>query len=92
VIDTVMTAYPGTAIPTTEAARRACTGGYSDFGTTALTGDDDFASLDGTKAVTIPANSSVQVYFASYDPFDASNPNATTGMLKLNVKTESVAP
>jgi hypothetical protein len=92
IIDTVMAAYDGVAIPTTEAARKACKGSMGDYGTSALTGDADFASLDGTKAITIPANSSVQVYFASYYAYDASTPGESTGMIKLNVKTETVAP
>ena len=92
VIDTVMAAYDGTTIPSTEAARKACKAGVGDYGTTALTGSGSFASLDGTRAVTIPANSSVQVYFASYYAYDASDPAESTGMIKLNVKTESVAP
>ncbi|MDF2695842.1 MAG: hypothetical protein K0S65_4225, partial [Labilithrix sp.] len=92
VIDTVMVAYKGTAIPTSEAARKACTGSYNDYGTSSLTGDGAFASLDGTRAVTIPANSSVQVYFAAYYAYDSSDPTESTGMIKLNVKTESIAP
>lgn len=92
VIDTVMAAYDGTAIPTTEAARKNCKGSLADYGTSTLTGDTDFASLDGTKAITIPANSSVQVYFAAYYAYNATTPSETTGMIKLNVKTESVAP
>ncbi|MBX3210082.1 MAG: hypothetical protein KF764_33940 [Labilithrix sp.] len=90
IIDTVMVAYTGTQIPGTEAARRACTGTVNDFGNSSLTGDGAFASLDGTRAVTIPANSSVQVYFASYYAAGGSSP--ATGMVKLNVRTDSVAP
>ncbi len=93
-IDTIMTVYEGATIPTTDTARKACKGTITDSGNTALTGGSsslNFASLDGTKAVTIPANSSVQVYFASYS-YDASNSSASTGMVNLSVKTESVAP
>ena len=35
-----MTAYSGAAIPTTEAARKACAGSVNDFGNSALTGDE----------------------------------------------------
>lgn len=92
VIDTVMVAYDGTSAPTTEAARKNCKGSANDFGDTALTGDSDFAALSGTNAVTIAPSSSVMVYFASYDAYSAANPSATTGKIKLNVKTESVTP
>lgn len=92
IIDTVMAAYPGATVPTTDAARRACVGSMGDYGNTSLTGDSEFASLDATKAVPIPANSSVQIYFASYSAFDAATPDDSTGMIKLNVRTETIAP
>lgn len=91
VIDTIMNTYDGAAIPTTTAARKACTKN-GDYGTTSLTGDADFASIDGTDAVTIPAGGSIQVYNASYPEYSASNPANSTGMIKFNVKTEEVLP
>lgn len=93
VIDTVMAAYEGATIPSTDAQRKNCIKGVADDGDTVLTGDSNFASLDGTAgAVTIPAGGSVQVYFAAYYAYDASTPTKSTGMLKLNVKTEAFAP
>jgi hypothetical protein len=92
IIDTVMAAYAGAAIPTTDAQRKNCLKGVGDYGTTALTGDDDWASLDGTRAVTIAPGASVQVYFAAYASYSSSNPSKTTGLVKLNVRTEAVAP
>jgi hypothetical protein len=92
VIDTVMAAYDGATIPTTDAERKNCIEGVGDNGTTTLTGNINFASLDGAKAVTIPAGGSVQVYFAAYPPYDPDSPTSSTGMIKLNVKTESFAP
>lgn len=92
IIDTIMAAYDGTAIPTTDAERKNCKTGLGDFGNSTLTGDTAFASLDGTKAVTIPANSSVQVHFASWLEYEAATPEDSTGMILLNVKTESIAP
>lgn len=88
-IDTVIAAYDGATPPASEAERKACVKGVGDYGTTALTGDSDFASLDGTKAVTIPAGGSVTVYSASYYAYDAATPSESTGPLKINVKVES---
>ncbi|HVJ91676.1 MAG TPA: hypothetical protein VM580_17865, partial [Labilithrix sp.] len=82
-------AYPGVTVPTTDAERKACVGEVADFGNTSLTGSSAFASLDGLAAVTIPANSSVMVYFASYFGPTSSN---TTGAIKVNVKVESFDP
>ena len=92
IIDTVMAAYEGPDIPKSDAQRKNCIKGVNDTGTTALTGDGKWASLDGARAVTIPAGGSVQVYFAAYYSYSPSNPSNTTGMVKLSVKTESVAP
>lgn len=82
VTDTLMTAYAGTAIPTTEADRKNCVGGVNDNST-------KFGFLSG---LTIPANSSVQVYSAAFYAYSASNPKQTTGLIGLSVLTESVAP
>lgn len=92
IIDTIMAAYDGVAIPSTDAERKKCIKGVADDGNTALTGNTTFASLDGARAVTIAAGASVQVYFASYPAYDASSPKTSTGMVKLSVRTESVAP
>lgn len=88
IIDTLLVAYGGRTIPTTEAQRRACLVGVGDFGEEALTGDPDFASLSGDKAVTIPPNGSVQIYVGAYPPFDSSNPVDSTGNIKLTVRTD----
>ncbi len=92
VIDTVMVGYSGSNVPATEAARKNCVGSGNDSGNSTLTGSTSFASLDGTRALSIPANGSAQVYFASWYSYDANDPSKSTGMIKLNVKTESVAP
>ncbi len=88
-LDTVLGVYQGTTIPTTAAARKACKGYVADDGTTTLTGSYNYASLDGAKAVTIPANSSVQVYVASYLTWGVTE---VAGTVKVGVKTESIAP
>jgi hypothetical protein len=92
IIDTIMAAYDGATIPTTDTQRKNCIKGVGDSSTTALTGDSNWASLDGTRAVTIAPGASVQVYFAAYQAYSSSNPSKTTGLVKLNVRTESVAP
>jgi hypothetical protein len=91
IIDTIINSYDGATIPTTTTARKACTKN-GDYGTTSLTGNSEFASIDGTDAVTIPAGGSIQVYNASYPEYSASNPSNSTGMIKFNVKTEEVLP
>ena len=83
------TTYTGSSIP---ADPTQCKGYVRSTGNVALTGNADFASLDGTYAVTIPANSSVMVYFAAEETYDANLPAASTGPIRLNVKTESFAP
>jgi len=88
IIDTILVAY--SRFPTTDAQRKACVGGIGDFGTTSLTGDAGFASLDGSKAVTIPPNASVHIYIASYEPFVSSEPSTSTGNIKLTVRTDSL--
>jgi hypothetical protein len=91
-IDTIMAAYEGATIPTTAAERQACKGAVNDTGNSTLTGSSAFASLDGTRAITIPANSSYQIYFAAYYAYDPTDPTESTGLIQLNVKTESIAP
>ncbi|HVH45264.1 MAG TPA: hypothetical protein VM925_23085 [Labilithrix sp.] len=86
VMDTIIAAYEGTKIPSTETERKACKFGVGDSSASALTGNAAFASLTGAKAVTIPPNGSVQVYFAGYYATNAAGP------ILLNVKTETIAP
>lgn len=89
VIDTVIAAYAG-ATPPADAARATCVKGVNDYGTTALVGDPDFASLDGASAVSIPPGGSVTVYSAAYYTFNATDPGATTGKMKLSVQVVSL--
>ena len=90
VLETILAAYQGAALPTTEAARKACDKGVSITGTTSLTGNAKFASLDNTRKVTIPAGGTVSVYVAAERAYDATKPADTTGPVKLSVKTESL--
>ena len=83
---TVLTAYAGTTTPMDEASRRACITDRVRYATTS------FATLDGLDAVTIPANSSVQVHVAAYNAYDASAPQKSTGPVLLNVRTDAFAP
>jgi hypothetical protein len=87
---TVLAAYDGVTSPTDDASRKLCVKGASTFGTVALTGDSKFASLDGTKAVTIAAGATVSVYIASYNAYDPLKPTDSTGKVKLNVQTVSL--
>jgi hypothetical protein len=87
---TVLAAYAGAAGPTDEATRKTCLKGAATYGTTALTGDSKFASLDGTRAVTIAPGATVSVYVAAYNTFDPLKPADSTGKVKLNVQTMSL--
>lgn len=90
VFDTILAAYDGTATPTTDAQRKACLKGVNNFGTTALTGDSDFASLTGTSAVTIPAGGTVTIYNAAFEKFAPATPAASTGKVKVNVRLDQI--
>lgn len=83
VLKTVLAAYAGAATPTTEAARKACTKGTNSFGDSSITGSTDFASLDGTDAVTIPPGGTVRVYLAGETA-------TTTGTVKLSARTDKL--
>ncbi len=87
---TALAAYDGATGPTDDATRKTCLKGASTFGTAALTGDSKFASLDGTKAVTIAAGATVTVYVAAYNAYDPLKPADSTGKVKLNVQTVSL--
>lgn len=87
-LKTVMAAYD--TIPTTDAARKSCKA-VTYLGNSTLTGNSAFASLDGTRQVTIAANSSVQVYVAAGNQTPTTT-TPTTGPVALNVRTESIAP
>lgn len=82
-VKTVLAAYAGAATPSTDAARKACTKGTNSFGDSALTGSTDFASLDGTDAVTIPAGGTVRVYLAG-------ELATSTGIVKFSARTDSL--
>ncbi|MDB4941678.1 MAG: hypothetical protein JWP97_1212 [Labilithrix sp.] len=90
--DTIIAAYAGNTAPTTDAARKACLKGVNDFGTTALTGDGNFGSLTTTNVVPIPAGGSVMVYSGNYYEYAAGDSDAAVGLIKLNVKTETIDP
>jgi hypothetical protein len=90
VFDTTLAAYAGAVSPTADAARKTCEKGVATYGTTALTGDFKFASLDGTRKVTIPAGGTVSVYVAAEKAYDATKPTESTGPVKLSVKTEAL--
>lgn len=92
VIKTVLAAYDGVQAPTVEAARKQCLKGFRSYGTSSLTGNSSFASLDGTSnAVTIPANSTVSVFVGAYDNYDPAKPAETTGKVNLNVRLDTLA-
>ncbi|MBX3190902.1 MAG: hypothetical protein KF819_28160 [Labilithrix sp.] len=93
VIKTYMAAYEGAAVPTTEAARKACLKGVSTLGTASLTGDSKFASLDSaTRQVTLAPGATVTVYVGAFSAYDATKPAESTGKVKLNVQTLAVGP
>ena len=77
VFQTTLAAY-GATKPATDAARKACTVGVSDWSDATLTGDDLFASLEEPNEVAIPAGATIWIYNAAYLPSD-------TGALKLSV-------
>ncbi len=81
-IDTVVTTYPGNVIPTTPAARNACTNTVNDFCST-LPCTGSWSGLVGTAAVSIPAGGSILVYHAAYFSDD-------TGPFDMFVKTTSL--
>lgn len=87
---TAVAAYGGATSPTDDASRQTCIGSVSTYGTAALTGDSKFASLDGTRAVTIAAGATVSVYVGAYNAFDPLKPADSTGKVKLNVQTLSL--
>jgi hypothetical protein len=78
----VRAVYAGSAIPTSDSDRKNCKDNKFTTGTftTTMTG------------ISIPANSSVQVYMGAYDAYDPTDPTDSTGTMMFNVKTESVAP
>jgi hypothetical protein len=81
VFTTELAAYDGTTVP---ANRATCLKGVATYGTSALTGSSSFASLDNTRAVTIPAGGSVIVYDA------ARSATTTAGTAQFNVKLVSL--
>lgn len=87
---TTLVSYVGAVAPTTEAARKACDKGTNSFGTASLTGDSRYASLDGTRKVTIPAGGTVSVFVAARNAYDATKPADSTGPIRLIVKTETL--
>ena len=89
---TALAAYAGDVSPTAAAGRAACLKATT-YGTTALTGNSKFASLDGTtKGVTIAAGATISVYVAAYNNYVAANPADTTGKVNLNVLTVALLP
>jgi hypothetical protein len=86
---TVLAAYAGAVSPTDDASRKTCIKAKT-YGTTALTGNSKFASLDGTTAISIAAGATVSVYVAAATAYNAASPTLSTGKVKLNVQTVSV--
>lgn len=86
---TTLVAYDTLIAPTDDTERRACSK-IATYGTTALTGDVKYASLDGTRAVTIPAGATVSVYVGAYYAFDPLKPADSTGKVKLVAQTMSL--
>lgn len=91
IVDTTLGAYASETGPTVDASRKDCLR-LNSYGNSTLTGDSRFASLDGSQGVTIPAGGVVSVYVAADKSFDASKPTESTGPVRLNVRTESLAP
>lgn len=83
---TMLIAYDGATPPSGDAARKACVK-LRTSGTTSLTGDSKFASLDGTTAVTIAAGATMTIFVGAYNAFDPTKPAESTGKVKLNVQT-----
>jgi hypothetical protein len=86
---TNLAAYNGVTVPTGE-ARKSCVEGVDTLGTSSLTGSSLFSSLDGTYALTMAPNSKALVYIAANAAYDPANPTATTGLVKLNVRLDSL--
>lgn len=91
VVDTTLAAYASETGPTSDTPRRSCVQ-LSAYGNSSLTGDDRFASLDGSRKLTIAAGGTISVYVGAEKGFDASKPSDSTGPVKLNVRTESLSP
>lgn len=88
-LKTVLASYDGAVAPTDDATRKVCLKAAT-YGTTALTGDIKFASLDGTRVITLAPGATASVYLGAYYAFDAAKPADSTGKVKLNVSTISV--
>lgn len=90
VFKTMLVAYDGATPPSGDAARKACIK-LATTGTSALTGDVKFASLDGTtRQLTLAPNQTVTIYVAAYNAYDATKPADSTGKVKLNVSTVQI--
>lgn len=91
IIKTALAAYAGATPPgSDDASRKACLKGVSTYGTASLTGNSSFASLDGTKAVTLAPDETVTVFLGAYNAYDPAKPADSTGKVKLNVQTMTV--
>ena len=86
---TTLVAYDAYIAPTDDTERRACVK-IATYGTTALTGDAKYASLDGARAVTIAPGATVSIYVGAYYAFDPLKPADSTGKVKLNAQTMSL--
>jgi len=87
--DTVLWVYNGSAPPTTDAAKAACTGKIADscaagaVSGTYICGTMDSYSFASLSAVAIPAGGKILVYSGGYG-------SSETGKLQINIKTESL--
>jgi hypothetical protein len=80
----LLAAYSGSQPPSTDAQRQACVRGVNSAAMPKLQGT--------TNSVAVPPRGSVMIYYAASTEFDQTNKFASTGMVRLEVKTESFAP
>lgn len=92
VLGTNLAAYASPTPPADEDARRSCENGVALGSNPSLTGDASFASLDGWRALTIPAGATYTIYVGADKAYDALRPSESTGTVLLNVKTEAIMP
>lgn len=84
-LPTLLASYAGATPPSTDAQKKKCVKGVSDFSDDTLTGDFDFAALADGDEVTVPANGNVTIY-------NASQAKASTGKVLFTVRLDALAP
>ncbi|MBX3210083.1 MAG: hypothetical protein KF764_33945 [Labilithrix sp.] len=89
IIDTLMAAYPGSARPSSDDERRACSKGINDYCPSgAPCGSSDWAGLTGANAVAIPAFGSAVIWFGAY--YGVGGGSTVEGDVKLVARTDRV--